>query len=152
MQGFTSYWGAITLNGTLICVKNSLFFSATFVILPQTQRHTFHKTNEILSLARVRTPSVQGCGSPCRSAFFISRWLFDCNKIAISWSDFQEKPLEFLAPKWRNWQTRWTQNPVRLTPGEGSSPSFGTCIQCTYLDRSKISGFILGSRRIKLRD
>ena len=34
--------------------------------------------------------------------------------------------IEPLMPKWRNWQTRWTQNPVWLTPGEGSSPSFGT--------------------------
>ena len=29
-------------------------------------------------------------------------------------------------PKWRNWQTRRIQNPVRFTPGEGSIPSFGT--------------------------
>ncbi len=29
-------------------------------------------------------------------------------------------------PKWRNWQTRRIQNPVGLTPGEGSIPSFGT--------------------------
>jgi hypothetical protein len=28
--------------------------------------------------------------------------------------------------KWRNWQTRWTQNPVRLTPGVGSTPTFST--------------------------
>jgi hypothetical protein len=28
-------------------------------------------------------------------------------------------------PKWRNWQTRRIQNPVRFTPGEGSIPSFG---------------------------
>ena len=28
-------------------------------------------------------------------------------------------------PEWRNWQTRWIQNPVRFTPREGSSPSFG---------------------------
>ncbi len=32
----------------------------------------------------------------------------------------------FFLPKWRNWQTRWTQNPVRLTPRAGSSPAFGT--------------------------
>ncbi len=37
--------------------------------------------------------------------------------------------------KWRNWQTRWTQNPVRLTPGVGSTPTFSTLhlttIACT---------------------
>ena len=30
-----------------------------------------------------------------------------------------------LAPKWRNWQTRRTQNPVGLTPRVGSTPTFG---------------------------
>src|SRR6185503_5891063 len=30
------------------------------------------------------------------------------------------------APKWRNWQTRRTQNPVGLTPRVGSTPTFGT--------------------------
>jgi phosphofructokinase-like protein len=29
------------------------------------------------------------------------------------------------APKWRNWQTRRTQNPVGLTPRVGSTPTFG---------------------------
>ena len=29
-------------------------------------------------------------------------------------------------PEWRNWQTRWIQNPVRFTPRVGSSPTFGT--------------------------
>jgi hypothetical protein len=29
-------------------------------------------------------------------------------------------------PRWRNWQTRGTQNPVGLTPREGSTPSLGT--------------------------
>ena len=29
-------------------------------------------------------------------------------------------------PKWWNWQTRWTQNPVRLKSRVGSSPTFGT--------------------------
>ena len=28
-------------------------------------------------------------------------------------------------PKWRNWQTRRIQNPVRFTPGVGSIPTFG---------------------------
>ena len=28
-------------------------------------------------------------------------------------------------PKWRNWQTRWTQNPVGLTSRVGSTPTFG---------------------------
>src|SRR5674476_1497343 len=31
-------------------------------------------------------------------------------------------------PKWRNWQTRWTQTPVRLTPRAGSTPAFGTIV------------------------
>ena len=31
-------------------------------------------------------------------------------------------------PKWRNWQTRWTQNPVRFTPCGGSTPPFGTIV------------------------
>jgi hypothetical protein len=30
------------------------------------------------------------------------------------------------SPEWRNWQTRGTQNPVRLKPREGSTPSSGT--------------------------
>ena len=29
-------------------------------------------------------------------------------------------------PKWRNWQTRRTQNPVPFTRGGGSIPPFGT--------------------------
>ncbi len=29
-------------------------------------------------------------------------------------------------PKWRNWQTRRTQNPVPFTRGAGSIPAFGT--------------------------
>jgi hypothetical protein len=32
-------------------------------------------------------------------------------------------------PEWRNWQTRGTQNPVRLTPSVGSSPTSGTSFQ-----------------------
>ncbi len=31
-----------------------------------------------------------------------------------------------LAPEWRNWQTRGTQNPVGFTPRVGSIPSSGT--------------------------
>ena len=31
-----------------------------------------------------------------------------------------------LGPEWRNWQTRGTQNPVRLTPSGGSTPPSGT--------------------------
>ena len=29
-------------------------------------------------------------------------------------------------PEWRNWQTRGTQNPVRLKPSVGSTPTSGT--------------------------
>ena len=29
-------------------------------------------------------------------------------------------------PEWRNWQTRWIQNPVRFTPRGGSTPPSGT--------------------------
>jgi hypothetical protein len=28
-------------------------------------------------------------------------------------------------PEWRNWQTRWTQNPVLLTESVGSTPTSG---------------------------
>ncbi len=31
-----------------------------------------------------------------------------------------------MSPEWRNWQTRRTQNPVRVTPSVGSSPTSGT--------------------------
>jgi hypothetical protein len=31
-----------------------------------------------------------------------------------------------MVPEWRNWQTRWTQNPVPLQRGVGSIPSSGT--------------------------
>ncbi len=34
-------------------------------------------------------------------------------------------------PVWRNWQTRWTQNPVRSNLGVGSIPSTGI----SYLSR-----------------
>lgn len=30
-------------------------------------------------------------------------------------------------PAWRNWQTRWTQNPLGLTPRAGSIPVAGIC-------------------------
>ncbi len=36
-------------------------------------------------------------------------------------------------PEWWNWQTRWTQNPVRLTPHVGSNPTSGTMIRCSSL-------------------
>ncbi len=29
-------------------------------------------------------------------------------------------------PRWRNWQTRWTQNPVLFTGSVGSTPTRGT--------------------------
>ncbi len=48
-------------------------------------------------------------------------------KVLPKWSRLRRDKLHWQTePKWRNWQTRRTQNPVRLTPGEGSSPSFGT--------------------------
>ncbi|SVE60785.1 uncharacterized protein METZ01_LOCUS513639, partial [marine metagenome] len=31
-----------------------------------------------------------------------------------------------VTPEWRNWQTRWIQNPVGVTPRMGSSPFSGT--------------------------
>src|ERR1700685_4755665 len=31
-----------------------------------------------------------------------------------------------MQPEWRNWQTRWIQNPVSVTGCVGSSPSSGT--------------------------
>jgi hypothetical protein len=39
----------------------------------------------------------------------------------LIWTDIIER-----WPRWRNWQTRGTQNPVGLTPREGSTPSLGT--------------------------
>ena len=36
-----------------------------------------------------------------------------------------ERGYSSFAPKWRNWQTRRTQNPVGLTPRVGSTPTFG---------------------------
>ena len=35
-------------------------------------------------------------------------------------------------PEWRNWQTRWTQNPVLGDKGVGSIPSSGTLIFLVY--------------------
>ncbi len=35
-------------------------------------------------------------------------------------------------PEWRNWQTRGTQNPVRLTPRVGSTPTSGTNFAMSY--------------------
>ena len=42
-------------------------------------------------------------------------------------------------PKWRNWQTRWTQTPVGLTPRAGSTPAFGTiaCLVTLLLTRNR---------------
>ena len=37
-----------------------------------------------------------------------------------------------LKPEWRNWQTRGTQNPVRLKPRVGSTPTSGTTPSSTY--------------------
>ena len=34
--------------------------------------------------------------------------------------------MEAHQPAWRNWQTRWTQNPVRLKPRIGSTPIAGS--------------------------
>ena len=34
-------------------------------------------------------------------------------------------PCKQTMPEWRNWQTRRIQNPVRFTPGVGSTPTFG---------------------------
>jgi phosphofructokinase-like protein len=36
-------------------------------------------------------------------------------------------------PKWRNWQTRRTQNPVGLTPRVGSTPTFGMILHVAKL-------------------
>jgi hypothetical protein len=49
-------------------------------------------------------------------------------------------------PKWRNWQTRWIQNPVRFTPREGSSPSFGT-YQKRTCDNCRKSFFRFSNQR-----
>ena len=36
-------------------------------------------------------------------------------------------------PEWRNWQTRWTQNPVCGNTGVGSIPSSGSSISLCKL-------------------
>ena len=40
-------------------------------------------------------------------------------------------------PEWRNWQTRGTQNPVRLIPSVGSSPTSGTNTTTSYADSAE---------------
>jgi hypothetical protein len=35
----------------------------------------------------------------------------------------------FRAPEWRNWKTRWTQNPVNREVRVGSTPTFGTSVK-----------------------
>ena len=40
--------------------------------------------------------------------------------------------IERAVPEWRNWQTRWTQNPVPGDRGEGSIPSSGTSFPLIY--------------------
>ncbi len=71
------------------------------------------------------------------------------------WTEFQEsfkirgrgsstKVRKYLAtngkPEWRNWQTRWTQNPVRFTPRVGSTPTSGTMfsIACRHAGLSHL--------------
>jgi protein-S-isoprenylcysteine O-methyltransferase Ste14 len=51
--------------------------------------------------------------------------------------------LSVARPKWRNWQTRGIQNPVRFTPGEGSSPSFGSVL---FITNSNESNFTMKDR------
>ena len=41
-------------------------------------------------------------------------------------------------PKWRNWQTRRIQNPVRFTPGVGSTPTFGISSADLMLGRMNV--------------
>ena len=43
-----------------------------------------------------------------------------------------------LPPEWRNWQTHWTQNPARLTPRVGSTPTSGTLLRSSL--RSSYGG------------
>ena len=42
-------------------------------------------------------------------------------------------------PEWRNWQTRGTQNPVRLKPGGGSTPPSGTNVPSTYASGTSLA-------------
>jgi protein-S-isoprenylcysteine O-methyltransferase Ste14 len=59
-----------------------------------------------------------------------------------------------IKPKWRNWQTRGIQNPVRITPGEGPIPSFGTLLvgcYCQYFEQGRrifYTGFDLMQNKI----
>ena len=46
--------------------------------------------------------------------------------------------MKFEVPEWRNWQTRGTQNPVRLKPRGGSTPPSGT---------NPATGYALGAIR-----
>src|SRR5262245_10416168 len=48
-----------------------------------------------------------------------------CDRECARSSPRRSAGLDFV-PKWRNWQTRGTQNPVRLKPRVGSTPTFGT--------------------------
>ena len=41
-------------------------------------------------------------------------------------------PDDFSKPEWRNWQTRWTQNPVLLTESVGSTPSSGILLPLIF--------------------
>ena len=43
----------------------------------------------------------------------------------IDYNGFRSRVPSYV-PKWRNWQTRWTQTPVGVTPRAGSIPAFGT--------------------------
>ena len=42
-------------------------------------------------------------------------------------------------PEWRNWQTRWTQNPVRLKPRVGSIPTSGTSLRSKRSESARLS-------------
>lgn len=41
--------------------------------------------------------------------------------------------------KWRNWQTRWTQNPVGFNTRAGSTPAFCTLFLCKPTVNKRLS-------------
>ncbi len=62
--------------------------------------------------------------------------------------------IEGRTPEWRNWQTRWTQNPVRGDSGVGSIPSSGTRL-CLHVSGATVfwclSGLGIDAKPIRLR-
>ena len=63
----------------------------------------------------------------------MARLLGGPSKLRRPYQWIPTSPCTRRTPKWRNWQTRRIQNPVRFTPGVGSTPTFG--ISPEYIHR-----------------